>query len=264
MRETATKFTTLRLPTSLPASQKMYIQGSRPDLRVPYREIKLSSTKHSRGLEENPPIPVYDCSRPYSDPDSIIDLAQGVPKLRQAWVNERRDTEILSELTSEYGRQRANDLLTHEIRFPVQRRPRRALPRRNVSQMHYARKGIVTPEMEFVALRESMRLHELQRDPAYAALLRAHPGRDFGARLGAEITPEFVRDEVAAGRAIIPANINHPELEPMNIGCNFKVKIDGSVFGNMIPSSYACARAASELRVSTLTCDKEAAIEAAV
>jgi phosphomethylpyrimidine synthase len=239
MRETATKFTTRRFPTSFPASQKMYIQVARPDLRVPYREIKLSSTKHSRGLEENPPVPVYDCSGPYSDPDCIMDLAQGVPKLRQAWINERRDTKILSELTSEYGRQRANNLLTREIRFPMKPRPRRALPRRNVSQMHYARKGIVTSEMEFVALRESMRLHELQRDPAYAALLRAHPGRDFGARLGAEITPEFVRDEVAAGRAIIPANINHPELEPMIIGRNFKVKINGNIGNSAVASSLA-------------------------
>jgi thiamine biosynthesis protein ThiC len=239
MRETATTFATLRLPTAFPASQKKYIQGSRPDLRVPYREITLSPTHHSRGVEENPPIPVYDCSGPYSDPDCIIDLAQGIPKLRQAWINERGDTEVLSGLTSEYGRQRANDLLTHEIRFPVQPRPRRALPQRNLSQMHYARKGIVTPEMEFVALRESMRLHELQRDPAYTTLLRAQPGNDFGARLAAEITPEFVRDEVAAGRAIIPANINHPELEPMIIGRNFKVKINGNIGNSAVASSLA-------------------------
>ena len=239
MRVTATKFATLRLPTAFPASQKKYIQGSRPDLRVPYREIELSPTHHSRGVEENPPIPVYDCSGPYSDPDCIVDLAKGIPKLRQAWVNERGDTEVLSGLTSKYGRQRANDLLTRDIRFPVQPYPRRALPRRNVSQMHYARKGIVTPEMEFIALRESMRLYELQRDPAYAALLRAHPGKDFGARLAAEITPEFVRDEVAAGRAIIPANINHPELEPMIIGRNFKVKINGNIGNSAVASSLA-------------------------
>ncbi|WP_211256263.1 hypothetical protein [Edaphobacter aggregans] len=132
MRETASTFSSLRLPTAFPASQKKYIQGSRPDLRVPYREITLSPTHHSRGVEENPPVPVYDSSGPFSNPDCIIDLAQGLPKLRRAWISERGDTEVLSGSTSGYGRQPANDLLTHEIRFPAQTRPRRALPRRDV------------------------------------------------------------------------------------------------------------------------------------
>src|SRR6266702_2954125 len=237
MRDTATTVTTLRLPTAFPASRKNYIAGSRPDLRAPYREIALSPTHHSHGVEQNPPLPVYDTSGPFSDPDYIVDLAEGLPKVRRQWIEERGDTELLSCPSSEYGQQRANDLLTHELRFPALPRPRRALPGRNVTQMHYARNGVVTPEMEFVALRESMRLEELRADPSYAALLRSHPGRDFGAKLPTKITPEFVRDEVAAGRAIIPANINHPELEPMIIGRNFKVKINGNLGNSAVTSS---------------------------
>ncbi len=239
MRETATTFATLRLPTAFPASSKKYMAGSRPDLRVPYREIALSPTHHSHGTEDNPPMPVYDCSGPFSDPECIVDLAEGLPKLRRPWIEERGDTEHLKEPSSEYGKQRANDLLTRDLRFPAVPRPRRALPGKNVTQMHYARNGIVTPEMEFVALRESMRLEELHSDPRYAALLREHPGRDFGAKLPKQITPEFVRAEVAAGRAIIPANINHPELEPMIIGRNFKVKINGNIGNSAVASSLA-------------------------
>ena len=224
MSETTTRFAPLGLPKAFPSSQKKYLTGSRSDLRVPYREITLSPTHHSRGIEENPPLPVYDSSGPFSDPDCSVDIAEGLPKLRRNWIEERSDTELLHGLSSEYGRQRANDLLTFELRFPSRPRPRRALRGRNVTQMYYARKGIITPEMEFVALRESMRLEELRSDPAYALLHRAHSGRDFGANLRAQITPEFVRDEVAAGRAIIPANVNHPELEPMIIGRNFKVE----------------------------------------
>jgi phosphomethylpyrimidine synthase len=237
MRESASTIATLRLPTSFPASRKKYIPSSRPDLRVPYREIALSPTHHSHNVEQNPPLPVYDTSGPFSDPDCIVDLAEGLPRIRRQWIVERGDTELLSCPSSEYGRQRANDLLTHELRFPALPRPRRAFPGRNVTQMHYARNGVVTPEMEFVALRESMRLEELRADPAYAALLRSHPGRDFGAKLPTQITPEFVRDEIAVGRAIIPANINHPELEPMIIGRNFKVKINGNLGNSAVTSS---------------------------
>ena len=237
MPQTATQIARLTLPKSFPASQKRYIQGSRAGLRVPYREIALSPTLHSQGVQENPPIPVYDCSGPFSDPEYAADLAEGLPKLRRAWIEERADTEVLRDLSSEYGRQRARDLLTHDLRFPSPPRPRRARDGRNVSQMHYARKGIVTPEMEFVALRESMRLDELRSDPAYAALLRSHRGRGFGASLPEQITPEFVRREVAAGRAIIPANINHAELEPMIIGRNFKVKINGNIGNSAVTSS---------------------------
>jgi phosphomethylpyrimidine synthase len=237
MREIAATVATLRLPTTFPASHKKYIAGSRPDLRVPYREIALSPTRHSHGVEENPPLPVYDTSGPFSDPDCVVDLAEGLPKLRRNWIEERGDTESLTGLSSEYGRQRANDLLTRELRFPALPRPRRALSGKSVTQMHDARNGIVTPEMEFVALRESLRIEELRANPAYAALLRAHPGRDYGASIPALITPEFVRDEVAAGRAIIPANINHPELEPMIIGRNFKVKINGNLGNSAVTSS---------------------------
>ena len=177
MRETATRVATLSLPKAFPSSQKKYLTGSRSDLRVPYREINLSPTHHSRGIEENPPLPVYDTSGPFSDPDCSVDIAEGLPKLRRNWIEERGDTELLRGLSSNYGRQRANDLLTFELRFPSRPQPRRALRGRNVTQMHYARKGIITPEMEFVALRESMRLEELRSDPAFALLHRAHPAR---------------------------------------------------------------------------------------
>ena len=239
MPQAATQIAKLSLPRPFPASQKHYIEGSRPDLRVPYREISLSPTLHSQGVQENPPIPVYDCSGPFSDPKYVADLAEGLPKLRRSWMEDRADTEVLRDLSSEYGRQRARDLLTHDLRFPAPPRPRRARAGCNVTQMHYARQGMVTPEMEFVALRESMRLEELRRDPAYASLLRSHPGRSFGASLPEQITPEFVRREVAAGRAIIPANVNHPELEPMIIGRNFKVKINGNIGNSAVASSLA-------------------------
>jgi phosphomethylpyrimidine synthase len=237
MPESVTRFATLNLPKAFPSSHKRYLTGSRSDLRVPYREILLSPTHHSGGIEENPPLPVYDTSGPFSDSDCTLDIAEGLPRLRSNWIEERYDTELLGGLSSEYGRQRANDLLTFELRFPSRPRPRRALPGHNVTQMHYARKGIVTPEMEFVAIRESLRLEEMRSDPAYALLHRSHSGRDFGANLHSQITPEFVRDEVAAGRAIIPANVNHSELEPMIIGRNFKVKINGNIGNSAVTSS---------------------------
>ena len=188
MQEAATRFAPLSLPKAFPSSQKQYLTGSRSDLRVPYREITLSSTHHSRGIEENPPLPVYDSSGPFSDPDCSVNIAEGLPKLRRNWIEERSDTELLQGLSSEYGRQRANDLLTFELRFPSRPRPRRALRGHNVTQMHYARKGVITPEMEFVALRESMRLEELRSDPAYALLQHAHSCRGFGANLRTQIT----------------------------------------------------------------------------
>jgi phosphomethylpyrimidine synthase len=237
MPKTATTFTAL--PSPFPSSRKKYITGTRADLRVPVREIELSPTHHSSRAEQNPPLHVYDCSGPYTDPEAGIDLARGLPALRSPWIEEREDTERLTELSSEYGRQRQNDLLTHELRFPARPRPRRARDGQNVSQMHYARKGIVTPEMEFIALRESMQLDRLAQDPSYSMLLRQHRGEAFGARIPGEITPEFVCAEVAAGRAIIPANVNHPELEPMIIGRNFKVKINGNIGNSAVTSSLA-------------------------
>ena len=222
-----------------PQSNKRYQQGSRPDLRVPWREVTQQPTRTSSGWEENPPIPVYDCSGPYTDPDVTIDLLQGLPGVRSAWIAEREDTEQLPGLSSEYGRKRSQDPNLAPLRFAHLRAPRRARPGQNVTQMHYARRGIVTPEMEYVAIRENNRLAELRADPRYQRLLRQHPGEAFGAEIPELITPEFVRAEVAAGRAIIPANINHPELEPMIIGHNFRVKINTNIGNSAVTSGIA-------------------------
>src|SRR3984893_16781679 len=234
-----TTFATIRTPSSYPASQKRYLSGACADVRVPYREIALSATRHGERVEENPPLPVYDTSGPYTDADQRIDLSRGLPDLRSDWIKERGDTAILASPSSEYARQRERDLLTYHLQFPSPFIARRARSGQNVSQMHYARKGSVTPEMEFVALRESMLLERLFENPAYAALLRQHRGESFGAHLPQKVTPEFVRDEVAAGRAIIPSNVNHPELEPMIIGRNFKVKINANIGNSAVTSSPA-------------------------
>ena len=220
-----------------PRSRKIFVQGSRPDLRVPMREIAQEPTQASMGAEENPPITVYDTSGPYTDPQARVDLMQGLPDVRAAWIEERGDTRWLEGPSSEYGRGRAEDPELASLRFGHIRSPRRALDGRNVSQMHYARRGIVTPEMEFVAIRENNRLQEMRADPRYAKLLRQHAGDPLGARIPETITPEFVRDEIAAGRAIIPANINHPELEPMIIGRNFRVKINTNIGNSAVTSS---------------------------
>jgi phosphomethylpyrimidine synthase len=232
-------FSTIHTRSSYPASRKRYLQNNRGDLHVPYREIALSPTRHSDRIEENPPLPVYDTSGPYTDTDVRIDLSRGLPDLRTDWIKQRNDTEILSGPTSEYARQRERDLLTYHLRSPSPSIPRRAISGRNVSQMQYARKGIVTHEMEFVALRESMLLERLFDDPVYASLLRQHRGRSFSALAPERVTPEFVRAEVAAGRAIIPANVNHPEMEPMIIGRNFRVKINANIGNSAVISSPA-------------------------
>ncbi|MET0005888.1 MAG: phosphomethylpyrimidine synthase ThiC [Candidatus Thiodiazotropha sp.] len=218
-------------------SRKIHVDGSRPDIRVPMREISQDATAASFGEEENPPIPVYDTSGPFTDPAHKIDLLKGMPDLRSGWIQERGDSELLDGPSSEYGRVRQNDPALTHLRFEHIHAPRRAKPGKNVTQMHYARQGIITPEMEFVAIRENCRLQELRDDPRYAKLLRQHQGEPYGARIPDEITPEFVRDEVAAGRAIIPANINHPELEPMIIGRNFRVKINTNIGNSAITSS---------------------------
>ncbi|MCI1837392.1 MAG: phosphomethylpyrimidine synthase ThiC, partial [Achromobacter ruhlandii] len=229
----------------LPKSRRVYEVGSRPDIRVPFREIEQDDTPTMFGGEKNPPLTVYDCSGPYTDPDVKIDIRRGLPEVRRAWIDERGDTEVLSGPTSEYGKQRLTDPKLTAMRFDLQRPPRRAVAGANVSQMHYARRGIITPEMEYVAIRESLRReHYLQtlRDSGpdgekmVKRLLRQHPGQSFGAAIPAAITPEFVRDEIARGRAIIPANINHPEVEPMAIGRNFLVKINANI-GNSAVSS---------------------------
>ncbi len=194
---------------------------------------------HTGGSEDNPPIPLYDTSGPYTDPEADIDLTRGLAPLRARWIEERGDSETLTEPTSEYGRDRLQDPALRHLRFTHIRTPRRAHAGTNVTQMHYARSGRVTPEMEYIALRENCRLQELRADPRYEALLRQHAGHSFGAAIPDGITPEFVRAEVARGRAIIPANINHPELEPMIIGRNFRVKINTNIGNSAVTSSIA-------------------------
>ena len=196
-----------------PKSRKIYVQGSRPDLRVPMREVSQTATRTEKGEEHNPPLTVYDTSGPYTDPDVRIDLLAGLPPLRAVWIAERGDTEELKGPTSIFGRIRAADEKTRHLRFAHIRKPLRAKPGANVSQMHYARRGIITPEMEYIAIRENARLGELRETYAKAGYLRRHAGQSFGAAIPEEITPEFVRSEVARGRASIPANSNHPTLE---------------------------------------------------
>ena len=220
-----------------PRSRKIYVQGSREDLKVPMREVTQTPTQTHAGVEENPPIYLYDTSGPYTDPDARIDLLLGLPGLRSPWIEDRGDTDQLAAPSSEFGRRRQGDPALAHLRFEHLRAPRRAKPGRGVTQMHYARRGIVTPEMEFVAIRENQRLEEVRADPRYRRLLRQHGGQSFGASLPETITPEFVRTEVARGRAIIPANINHPELEPMIIGRNFRVKINTNIGNSAVSSS---------------------------
>ena len=222
------------LTRALPASRKVYIQGSRPDIQVPMREITLTDTPvggfgKAEG-EKNPPFYVYDTSGVYTDPNVKIDLTKGLPKLRQAWIEARGDTEQLAKLSSQYGNERANDIATANLRFGHIDKPRRAINGKNVTQMHYAKQGIITPEMEYIAIRETQKQHDLTDG-------RQHAGNNFGANTPKLITPEFVRAEVAAGRAIIPNNINHPESEPMIIGRNFLVKINANIGNSALGSS---------------------------
>ena len=219
---------------SFAKSKKVYITGSRPDLKVPFREISLSDTPSSFGAEKNPPVMVYDTSGPYTDPDYQIDIRNGLPSLRSQWIDERNDTEFLDGPTSVFGHERKTNPELTKMRFNLLRQPRRAKTGKNVSQMHYAKQGIVTPEMEYIAIRENQR-----REDMSALLQTQHPGHDFGAAIPKLITPEFVRDEVARGRAIIPANINHPETEPMIIGRNFLVKINANIGNSALGSSIS-------------------------
>ncbi|MGO1541942.1 MAG: phosphomethylpyrimidine synthase ThiC [Luteimonas sp.] len=219
----------------IPGSRKVFLQGSRPDLRVPMREIAQTPTPTLFGGGDNPPLPVYDTSGPYSDPDAAIDLARGLPALRAQWISERGDTVGLDGVSSQFGRARESDPRLDAVRFPSRRPPRRAVEGASVTQMHYARRGIVTPEMEFVAIRENQRL-EAMHD---AGLLAQHAGEDFGASIPRAVTPEFVRDEIARGRAILPCNINHPESEPMIIGRNFLTKINANIGNSAVSSGIA-------------------------
>ncbi|PKQ81274.1 phosphomethylpyrimidine synthase ThiC [Aeromonas sobria] len=229
-----------------PNSRRIFIEGSRPDIRVPLREIQLADTfvggpvsgdKGTPQFEPNEPVPVYDTSGRYGEEGVAIDVRRGLPRLRENWVLERDDTDALPGLSSAFTQERLADEGLDHLRFDhlnsLQHKPRRAKPGRRVTQLHYARAGIVTPEMEFIAIRENMGRERVRSE----LLLRQHLGQGFGARLPQNITPEFVRDEVAAGRAIIPSNINHPEAEPMIIGRNFLVKINANIGNSAVSSS---------------------------
>ena len=217
----------------LPNSRKIYVQGSRPDIRVPMREISQADTHTQNGMERNPPIWVYDTSGPYTDPAAAIDVRAGLAALREVWIEERGDTEHLTTVSSEYGRARLADPALAQVRFAHMRKPQRARPGQCVTQMHYARRGIITPEMEFIATRENLKLQQYKDE----MLRRRHPGESFGAQIPQAVTPEFVREELARGRAIIPANINHPESEPMIIGRNFLVKVNANIGNSAVTSS---------------------------
>ncbi|MBD5859972.1 phosphomethylpyrimidine synthase ThiC [Salmonella enterica subsp. enterica serovar Enteritidis] len=224
--------------TAFPNSKRIYVTGSQHDIRVPMREIQLSPTliggsKDNQQFEENEAVPVYDTSGPYGDPEVAINVQQGLAKLRQPWIDARNDSEELDDRSSAYTRERLADDGLDDLRFTGLLTPERAKAGKRITQLHYARQGIVTPEMEFIAIRENM-----GRERICSEVLRhQHPGMSFGARLPENITPEFVRDEVAAGRAIIPANINHPESEPMIIGRNFLVKVNANIGNSAVTSS---------------------------
>ena len=233
LQQTAQLSASVTRPIS--GSRKVHVEGSRPDLRVAMREIAQTATPTLFGGEDNPPVTVYDTSGPYTDPQARVDLAAGLEALRAPWIESRGDTASLPVRDSESGRDRAQDPTLAAVRFPGRGLPRRAVPGANVTQMHYARRGIVTAEMEYVAIRENQRL-EAVRD---AALRAQHPGQSLGARIPERVTPEFVRDEIARGRAILPSNINHPESEPMIIGRNFLTKINANIGNSAVSSGIA-------------------------
>ena len=215
-------------------SKKVYIEGSTPDIQVPFREISISDTPSEFGAEKNAPVLTYDTSGPYTDPKSKIDIKNGLIPLRNKWIEDRKDTEQLQGPSSTFGKKRKTDPSLEDMRFNLKRNPKKAMAGKNVSQMHYAKKGIITPEMEFIAIRENQR-----REGISDILQTQHPGENHGAKIPQKITPEFVRDEVAKGRAIIPANINHPETEPMIIGRNFLVKINANIGNSALGSSIS-------------------------
>lgn len=234
--------------TPLPKSRKIYVTGSRPDIRVPFRQIQQDDTPTGFGGEANAPLTVYDTSGAYTDPSVDIDIRKGLPPLRREWIAERGDTIELSGPSSVFGLQRLQEPALAAMRFELTRKPRRARPGANVTQMHYARRGIITPEMEFVAIRENLRREEYLESLRAGApngmrlaerLARQHPGQSFGAAIPSSITPEFVRDEIARGRAILPANVNHPESEPMIIGRNFLVKINANIGNSALGSGIS-------------------------
>ncbi|UDN35762.1 phosphomethylpyrimidine synthase ThiC [Proteus sp. NMG38-2] len=237
-RDAAQEFISTIQGVSFPNSNRIYLEGSRADIQVPMREIQLDKTlvggsKDSPVFEDNEPVPVYDTSGPYGDPASQLDVNLGLKKIRQPWIDERNDTEALSLLSSDFTQQRLSDAGLEHLRFPLKPNPKKALQGKSVTQLYYARKGIITPEMEFIAIRENMGRERIRSE----VLRQQHAGFSFGAHLPDNITPEFVRQEVAAGRAIIPANINHPESEPMIIGRNFLVKVNANIGNSSVTSS---------------------------
>ena len=219
----------------LPGSEKFYVKGEIFDIEVPMRRINLSPTIDSDGQQvENEPVVVYDTSGPYTDPAYTVDLNKGLPKIREQWIKERNDTVQLEGLSSEYGQMRQNDPSLDHLRFEhVNTHPQVAKPGRGVTQMYYARKGVITPEMEFIAIRENQQVDKIREN------YKKEKGEPLGAHFPKYITPEFVRQEVAAGRAVIPANINHPESEPMIIGRNFLVKINANIGNSPITSTIS-------------------------
>src|SRR5690606_16395755 len=223
--------------TPFPNSKKVYVDGTIHPIKVAMREITLSPTKlYNGGIEENPPVTVYDTSGPYTDENYQVDVRKGLPRIREQWILDRGDVEVLDEITSEYGKQRLNDEKLADLRFQYNHKPKRAKDGANVTQLYYAKQGIITPEMEYVAIRENQRIEQLEQ--ATKGMACQHPGNNFGANTPkSKITPEFVRDEIAAGRAIIPNNINHPESEPMIIGRNFLVKINANIGNSAVTSS---------------------------
>lgn len=221
---------------AFPNSKKVYIPGNLHPIQVAMREISLSPTKLSKGgLEINPPVTIYDTSGPYTDVNSEIDIRKGLDRIREQWILDRNDVEILDGISSEYGQKRLHDPSLDELRFSYNHKPKRAADGQNVTQLHYAKKGIITAEMEYVAIRENQRIEQLQA--ATKGMAEQHKGESFGANTPKLISPEFVRDEIAAGRAIIPNNINHPESEPMIIGRNFLVKINANIGNSAVSSS---------------------------
>jgi len=218
-----------------PSSKKIYVEGSRPDIQVAMREIELSPTQLRDGeFEENTPVRVYDTSGPYTDPSKDIDVRLGLSPLREKWVLEREDTELLDGFSSNYTNSREQNIALDGLKFEYKRQPRKALKGKNVSQLYYAKQGIITPEMEYIAIRENLALSEVELEKA---LEEQHPGQSFGASIPSMITPEFVRSEVARGRAVIPNNINHPETEPMIIGRNFRTKVNANIGNSAVTSS---------------------------
>ena len=221
-----------------PNSTKVYIDGEIHPIKVAMREIKLADTKLSRGgVEKNPPVTVYDTSGPYTDPNCTIDIRKGLPRIREQWILDRGDVEELTEITSDYGKERLNDDSLSALRFEYLHRPMRAKKGANVSQLYYAKQGIITPEMEYIAIRENQRIEQINAQTK--AMQCQHGGQSFGANTPkSKITPEFVRSEVARGRAIIPNNINHPESEPMIVGRNFLVKINANIGNSAVTSTH--------------------------